>query len=225
MSDGQEPTQPIKDDPPLTTPPEPKTEPEPATPKTFDESYVKELRAEAAKNRKAAKDAKKALDEIRQTQEAADAKKLEEQGEWQKLAEQNATKVKEAEAKLAEQDVALKAERRSALAISIATQLGAIDPTDANFQSAVGAIDIAADDAETKIRQALEALKVARPYLFGTGKPNLASFNPATGSTEPTAETPTERRQRIYGGGASKVFDAKAAEKRGGGVIYTQKTE
>lgn len=219
METGQEPTQPIENEP---TPPE---QPEP-TSKTFDESYVKSLRDEAAKHRKELRATQKQLKDLQTAQEAAEAAELEAQGQWKELAEQNAAKTAQLEAQLAEQEKRLNAERRNTLAVSIATQLGAIDPTDANFTSAVSEIDISADGAPGQIQQALEALKEARPYLFGTGKPSLAPFNPATTPTEPAAETPAQRRQRIYGGGASRVFDPKSAQERGGGVVYTQtKTE
>ncbi len=213
MADGQEPTQPIENDtPPPTTPPEPTP-----IPKTFDESYVKDLRAEAAKYRKDSRDTRARLQELEAAQAAAETAELETQGQWQTLAKQNAAKTAELEAQL---EAALQTERRNTLAVTVAAQLGAIDPTDANFQAAVNAISIAADDAEAKIQQALEALKTSRPYLFGTGKPNLAPFNPATGETVPTTETAAQRRQRIYGGGPSRVFDPKGAEERGGGVLY-----
>ncbi len=230
MADGpEEPTQPIENNTPPTTPAEPTstTPPEapPPAPKTFDESYVKGLRAEAAKNRKELKAAEVKLRELETAQATAETAELEAQGEWQKLAEQNAAKAVELGVQLAEREAALQIERRNTLAVSIATQLGAIDPTDANFLNAVVTIDIAADGAEAQIRQALDALKAVRPYLFGTGKPNLAPFNPATGPTEPAAETAAQRRQRIYGGGPSRVFDPKSAEERGGGVLYPKKTE
>ncbi len=230
MADGpEEPTQPIENDTPPTTPaePTPTTPPEvsPPAPKTFDESYVKGLRAEAAKNRKDLKATQAKLQELETAQTAAETAELEAQGQWKTLAEQNAAKTVELEAQLAEREAALQAERRNTLAVSIATQLGVINPTDANVRAAVAAIDIATDGAEAQIQQALEALKVSRPYLFGTGKPNLAPFNPQSGPTDPATETPAQRRQRIYGGGPSRVFDPKSAEERGGGVLYPKKTE
>jgi multidrug efflux pump subunit AcrA (membrane-fusion protein) len=220
--DGQEPTtQPTTESTPPSAQPT-----EPAEPKTFDETYVKSLRDEAAKHRKELRSAQKQLKDLQTAQEAARAAELEAQGQWKELAEQNAQRTAQLEAQLAEQESKLNIERRNTMAVSIATALGAIDPTDANFTSAVSEIDISADDAQGQIKEALEALKEARPYLFGSGKPNLAPFNPATGETQPATETAAQRRQRIYGGGASRVFDPKAAQERGGGVVYTQtKTE
>jgi hypothetical protein len=211
MADGQEPTQPIENDTPPTTPPE--TPP----PKTFDESYVKDLRAEAAKHRKDAKAAQTRLAELEAAQAAAETAELEAQGKWKELAEQNAAKVAEYEARLAEGEAALQAERRNTLAVTIATQLGAIDPTDANFVSAVAGIEITAEDAAAQIQQALTALKEARPYLFSTGKPNLASFNPSGQPQNPPAETDEQRRTRLYSGGSRAFFDTTGA---GGGVIW-----
>lgn len=218
--DGQEPTQPIEND---ITPP---STPLPVEPKTFDETYVKSLRAEAAKHRKIARETQTKLEELETVQETAAAAELEAQGQWKELAEQNATKNAQLVAQLAEQESRLNIERRNTMAVTFATQLGAIDPGDANFTNAVAAIDIAADDAQGQIKQALEALKETRPYLFGTAKPNLAPFNPSATPPEPATETAEQRRQRIYGGGKSRVFDAKEAERRGGGVVYQQtKTE
>jgi small-conductance mechanosensitive channel len=221
MENGQEPTQPTTENEP--TPPEQPTEP--TQPKTFDESYVKDLRTEAAKYRKAAREAQAKLKKLETAQEAAEATELEAQGQWKELAEQNAAKTAQLEAQLAEQESRLNAERRNTMAVTVATQLGAIDPTDANFTSAVSAIDISEQGAEERISQALTALTETRPYLFGSGKPTLAPFNPAGGETEPRTETATQRRQRIYGGGPSRVFDAKSAPQRGGGVIFPIKTE
>jgi hypothetical protein len=213
MADGpEEPTQPIENDTPSPTPP-----PEPAPAKTFDESYVKDLRAELVKHRKDAKAAQKRLSELEEAQAAAETAELEAQGQWQALAEQNAAKVAEYEAKLAEREAALQAERRNSLAVTTATQLGAIDPTDANFTNAVAGIDISADDAQAQIQQALTALKEIRPYLFGTGKPNLASFNPSGQPQDPPAETDDQRRARLYSGGSRAFFDKAGA---GGGVIW-----
>jgi hypothetical protein len=221
MPDGQEPQKPIESE---TSPPAPE-QPPVESPKTFDETYVKSLRDEAAKHRKELRTAQKQLKDLQTAQEAAEAAELEAQGQWKELAEQNAAKTAQLEAQLAEQEKRLNAERRSVLAVSIATQLGAIDPTDANFTSAVSEIDISREGAQEQISQALTALKEARPYLFGTAKPNLAPFNPATGEPEPATETAAQRRQRIYGGGPSRVFDPKYAKKMGGGVIFPIKTE
>jgi hypothetical protein len=211
MADGpEEPTQ-IENDTPPTPPaePTPTTPPEapPPAPKTFDESYVLDLRAEARKNRLDLKAAEGKLRKLEEAQIATETAELEAQGKWKELAEQNVAKTADLESQLAEREAALQTERRNTLAVSVATQLGAIDPTDANVQTAVVAIDIAVDDAEAQIRQALEALKASRPYLFGTGKPNLAPFNPSGQPQPEPKETPAQQRERIRGGGGKSFFD------------------
>ena len=217
MADGTDAPKQIENDTPPTTPPPEPTSP---APKTFDESYVKDLRAEAKKHREEAKAAKTRLQELEAAQVAADTAELEAQGQWKELAEQNAAKTAELETQLAEQNVALQTERRNTLAVSIATQLDAINPTDANFQLAVAAIDIAADDAETKIRQALEALRDGNfSYLFGTAKPNLAPFNPSGQPQDPPKETPAHQRERIRGGGGKSFFDVTVYKPEGGEEI------
>jgi hypothetical protein len=218
MSDGQEP-QNLND-----TPPEPAgTPPEPAAPKTFDESYVRELRAEAAKNRKAARDLEKQLQQFQAEKDAAAAKELEAQGEWQKLAEQESARRAELEKQIEAQAAQLANEQRSRTATGIAASLGAIDPTDPNFIAAVANVDVSAIDATAQIQQALEALKEARPYLFqGQRQSNLASFNPAHGPQPEPKETDAQRRERIYGGGRG-IFDPDKAPNLGGGVVIQSK--
>lgn len=212
---GQEPIKPNNDTPP--------TEPTPQSDdgqKTFDETYVKELRAEAAKNRKALRDAQAQLDEIRQAQEADETQRLAQQGEYKKLAEQEAAKRAALEKQLADQERALAGERRDRLAISVATTLGAIDPTDANFTAAVAGIDPNEDGAQDAIRQALETLKERRPYLFGQHRQGLAPFNPSGQDQGPPRETDAQRRMRLYSGGGQSIFDASGATEHGGGVIW-----
>lgn len=199
------------------TPPNPDTE----SPKTFDEGYVRELRAEAAKHRKELRATQAQLAEFQKTQEAAEAKKLEEQGEWQKLAEQEVARRAELEQELAAREQMLNDEKRARLAISAATTLGAIDPSDANFEAAVSGIDISEPDAQAKIEQALEALKASRPYLFQGHRPSLASFNPSGQEQVAQGETDAERRARLYGGGL-RIFDTRRAEESGGGAVIVK---
>lgn len=211
---GQEPTNRNDDtqpDPTPTTPPE-ETK--------FDASYVKDLRSEAANYRKELRAAQKRLEEIEAAQEAAKTAELEQQGKWQELAEQKASEAKELEAQLERQRQELANERRANIALSVATRLGAIDPGDANFAAAVSAIDVNAEDATEQITRSLEALKEARPYLFGKRVGNLASFNPTGQVPPPPGETDNERRRRLWGGGSHPMFDTEAAEVAGGGVIW-----
>lgn len=210
------------------TPPEP-TEPTTEPQQTFDADYVKKLRAEAAQHRKAAKEAQTQLSDLQKAQDAAEAKKLEEQGAYQELAKKAQAEAEQLRQELEAQAKRLTDEKRNRLAISVATRLGAIDPTDANFISAVAGIDAEGDDAEAAILSRLEALKDTRPYLFQGHRPTpaLTQFNPGHGPQPQPRETDQQRRDRIYGGGVG-IFDPQTAQEHGGGVVFrdnTRKTE
>jgi hypothetical protein len=160
------------------------------------------------------------LAELEAAQEAAAAQEMEAQGEWKKLAEQNADKASELEKQLAQQQQQLANERRNRMAISEATRLGVADPTDANVIAAVSGIDPGGEDAEAEIRKALEALKESRPYLFQANRPGgLASFNPSGQSQQQAGETDEQKRARLFGG-SRQFFDPEAAARSGGGVVW-----
>jgi hypothetical protein len=203
-------TQPIEenDNPPIQPEPEEPTQ-------TFDAEYVKKLRTEAAKNRKELKAVQAQLAELQQAQEAAATAELEAQGKYKELAEAEAAKRVELESQLQN-------ERRRNIVLAAATQLGAIDPTDANFTAAVAGVDMTAEDANEQIKASLEGLKEARPYLFSTQKPALAPFDPTGGPQVPPKETRGQAMNRIYGGGGVRIFDRKTAEEGGGGVIFKE---
>lgn len=220
MSDppGQEPTQPIPIEP--TTPEPDPTHPPTTPPKTFDESYVKELRAEAAKNRKANKELQTKLDKISQTQEAQEAAKLAEQGEFQKLADNARQEADQLRLDLTAQAQQLANERRTRQASTIAAQMGVNHLDDANITAAIDNVDMSGDDPEAEIKKRLETLKERRPDLFqGKGAPELASFNPSGQPQAPPRETDAQRRLRISGGN-NQFFDEQAAAASGGGVVW-----
>jgi len=89
--------------------PEPTPTPEPSEPsgqepKTFDEAYVKKLRAEAASHRTELNETKKTLGQLQEelnklkgAQESTKQKELEDQGRWKEIAEQNALKLAQLE--------------------------------------------------------------------------------------------------------------------------------
>ena len=71
-------------------------------PQTFSADYVKELRAEAAKYRTELRDVQKEFETIKTEREKATETELAEQGKWKELAEKNATKLADYEAKAQE---------------------------------------------------------------------------------------------------------------------------
>jgi len=75
-------------------------------PQTFSADYVKELRTEAAKHRTEKNAVKEELEAIKTERDKATEVELAEQGKWQELAEKNAAKVAEFEAKAQEWDAA-----------------------------------------------------------------------------------------------------------------------
>jgi multidrug efflux pump subunit AcrA (membrane-fusion protein) len=210
-TEGQEPAQ------PETTP-----DPTPPPPKTFDESYVKELRSEAAKYRKTAKEYEARMAEIEAAQEAAEAKKLAEQGEYKTLAEKARAEADQLRQELEAERARLASERVNNQALAIAASLGVIDPTDANVLAAVAGIDPASENTEAEIKTRIEGLKETRPYLFGTNRPGLSSFNPTGQPNEPALETDEARRARLNNPGSNFFnFENEAALRAaGGGVIW-----
>lgn len=91
--------------------------------------------------------------------------------------------------------------KRANLASSVAGQLGAYDPQDANILAAIASIDPAGANAAGEIKAALEELQKSKPYLFktagaGNPAPGVAAFNP--GSSSGAAETDAQRVQRLH---------------------------
>lgn len=108
----------------------------------------------------------------------------------------------------------------TAMVAAIAGQLGAVDPYDANFQTATQAVDPDGDGADDEIKKSIEALKSSRPYLFGRGGAQVAPFNPEGGPVPEPKESDVRRRSRIFGGGVD-IWDPKTAKAAGGGVVFT----
>ncbi len=101
----------------------------------------------------------------------------------------------ELEAKRIELETTLAGERKTRIASTLALELGAIDPLDANILTATSVID---PDDQAGIRGAIEALKQTKPYLFkqvNNGTPKLEGFNPGTTSGSP--ETDAQRITRL----------------------------
>lgn len=121
------------------------------------------------------------------------------EAERKAAAEKDMTEIERIKAQLAEtakaaQDAQekLTGERRRSLVVTVASRMGANDPQDANILQAVASIDPSAAEAETQVKQTLDALAKAKPYLFKVA--GQASFNPAGSGTE----TDRQRLDRIY---------------------------
>ncbi len=125
-----------------------------------------------------------AQEKLQKEKEAAEKKTLEEQGKFKELAEKAEGKAKAAEERQAR--VLINAELRVA-----AIQAGIVDPKDAVALCDRSSLKIG-EDGETVegVTEAVDALKKAKPYLFGVGgdgqggqdgKPNV----PAPGDKKP----------------------------------------
>jgi hypothetical protein len=188
----------------------PKPEPQE---RTFTQSEMDAtIRDRLARERQKYADYKDLQDKAAKLQEIEDANKSELEKMQERLRELETT-AKQAAA----ENQRLKLQAHVA---TIAGELGAVDPHDANFMIATQAIDPDGDGVEKDIRKTLESLKAAKPYLFGQRSSALESFNPADPAGKGTQETDAERRARLYSRGGS-VFSPDVIEKTGGGVLFS----
>lgn len=200
------------------TVPAEQTQPAPAAPQAepaeeaFDAERamrtIRALRDEVKQFKGAAKE----LDVLR-----AEAKRVEDA----KLSESEkaAKRLAELEQELNTTRNALVSTRRTSLVTTIASQMQANDPNDANIVQATAHIDPDAEGADKLVRAAIVDLQKTKAYLFRNAA-GSASFNSADGTTH--AETDAQRRARIYGGGGS-IFDPQSARALGGGVVISSK--
>lgn len=204
---GQEPTgdtTPPKTDLTLTEPATPPATDPGQEPKTYDEDYVKKLRAEAAEHRTKARDVQKQLDaqqeeldKARKAQEAKAADKLKEQGEFKALAEQYATRISELEpleAKVERYETIITGmleNQREGLPEYVTQLLDKMDP-----------VEQLSWLTENKARFSQQPAEPAQPR-------GLAGFNPATG--QPAKETDAQRiaRQRRQSGQRVSPFGSQ----------------
>ena len=156
---------------------DPTPEPEPQEPKTFDEAYVKELRTEAAKYRTKAKELEQQLQtlpgEITAKVLAALGLEPDPQKNFdQQLAEAN-KKAQEAEKRANERLV-------RAEVISLATDMGLIDADAALALMDRTDVTVKDDGTVDGVKEALEALVVAKPWLKKEQKTTVGGgTNPA----------------------------------------------
>jgi hypothetical protein len=187
------------------------------TPKTYDETYVKELRKENATHRTKARELEARLAELENASKAAEDKKLAEQNEWKTLAEKRAAELDAERQKFAQERLDL---LRGNVAARYASRLVKPDGEDvdpvAEFAKRLSGstVDELVADAEKLIK------------LFGA--PAAASADPARSRPtttpapdgQPRAGRDDTTRKGEYFGGAntSPMF-------QGGGVVIRGNTE
>lgn len=192
-----------------TAPGQPPVQPE----KTFTQAELDRLITERLKREKEKHadydDLKKAADELKAIKESqlSETEKL-----TKRLAELETAKT-QAETRARETLI------RSAV-ISEAAKLNFNDPDDAYRLLDLSTVKV---DDTGKVEGAIEAVKAlaeSRKYLIkqSSGRP-LEPFDPAAaGGT--LKETREQRMARLYSGGGQQFFDAEAAQRAGGGVIW-----
>jgi|GEM_PF-1603434 len=147
-----------EDDPPTEPPNEPSAEP----PKTFDEAYVKGLRDEAAANRIKAKKLEEQVGKLAQETTAKVLKALglepDPDKNFEKQLEEAQKKAQAAE-KMANERL-VRAEVKV-----IATEMGLVDSDAAYALMDGNSIEVKEDGAVAGVKEALEALVTAKPWL------------------------------------------------------------
>lgn len=152
---------------------DPPPETTPVTLTKEQQALVDRLVGDARK--KAREQAKAEYEEAqRKAAEEAEAKRQAEQGQYKELADKAEQKVKELEATLAERDARHRAERIQ-LEIKLQAQaLGFNDPADANLADLSG-VEITEEGQIKGVKEALEALIKAKPYLAKAGTQQLGT--------------------------------------------------
>ena len=159
----------------------------------FDKARAMATIAKLREFEKQSKAQAKELDELRAARKATEDATLSETEKLRKHNQELEAAVQAREAALVEREAAISEQRRANLAQRQAASLGAYDPADANILSAVATIDPASENAEQAIKEALEGLRKAKPYLFKASG-QVAAFAP-TGTNQP--ESDAQRVARV----------------------------
>jgi hypothetical protein len=136
---------------------------------------------------------------------------------WQETQDAQKTELQKAMEKAAglqEQNARLSQERtelliRSAV-VAEASKLGFVDPSDAYRLIDLAKVKVSDAGAVEGVAQELDGIAKGKPYLLG--RSNVGATNPARGGAQ--GETDADRRERLFGRGASILGNAN----RGGGV-------
>jgi hypothetical protein len=124
------------------------------TGKTFSESYVKQLRSEAATRRKREQELETELNELKRKDLSEKERAEQERDEAKTAAEQARTRARTALAK--------------AEVLSAATQAGAVDPSTV-YDLLAGKLEFNDDDEPQGVEDAVKALLESKPFLVGDG--------------------------------------------------------
>jgi hypothetical protein len=181
--------------------------------KTFDEAYVKELRAEAAKHRKEKQEIADRLAALETSSKQQEEKKLTEQQEWQKLAEKRAAELE-----------AMKSEMESIRLGSLRTMIGVefkLPAVIAKLLTGANEDEIRANAKAiaTELKLDQPAIEPPKPEAAQTSAQSVSPFTPARSQTtapvpggQVSGETDEQRRARLYKRGAanSPLFNPKS---------------
>ena len=172
----------------------------------FERSVVEKLRREAASYRRKLRD----LEQYKQEQEEAKLSEID------RLKKQIADR----ESALQERDEML---RETMFRSGVYAQAASLDVVDAEVVYKL--LDRSAFEQDESgrfvgLKDAVKGLLKERPYLKKRVDVSGSVANGASGRDKSSKkESDAERRQRIWGGGAS-IFDAEQARRTGGGVIF-----
>lgn len=207
--------------PPTETPP-----PVGAKPSLSAEDLAKELedtRREAAKYRTERKTLADQLSQFKAELEKLQTANLTEQERKDKEYQRAQQQTAELAAKLAETEKRNRELHARSLVQAAATRLGVVDP-DAAYVLLRDSGTVEPDETgqfdPKKIETAVRELVKAKSYLLAA--PQTSAANPAKTETV-QRETDEQKRARLMGGGFN-IFDADHARKRGGGVVWGDKT-
>jgi hypothetical protein len=193
---------------------------------------VEELRAEVARMAKALKEANK--EDATRRKKLADFEKAEQEraqatmSEMDKLKAQLAERDKAvADAKAAQERAQVEAEHTKikATIMAQAAQLGFNDAEDAYALIDLAAVTVD-EDKINGVQEALAALAKRKPYMLKASTPRPPQVSPTNpGQQASDGMTDEQIRATVFGGGPTNLFTAAGAKNKGGGVVWTTKTQ
>jgi hypothetical protein len=222
---------------PTTPTPDPTPTTPPATPpgeQTLTPEEIQRLQANVQQFRQYEKDYKakmaemqkqlKAFEKQKADQSAAESEaeraRLAEQEKWQELAEKAQSENSVLANRLEAMETQLTENARRTIAQRVAAALGAVNPDDLNFASAVMDIDMSGADAEAQITAAVEAMKESHGYLFKPAepeqpaRPGLPGFNPSGDGAQMTDVQRIARLKELTGQGHWGMFGSQTKQTR-----------
>lgn len=228
---------PADDNPNVNEPTTPTPDPTPPTPpttpgeQTLTPEDVQRLQANVQQFRQYEKDYKSKMTEMQkqikayekqqadQTAAKSEAEKarLTEQEKWQELAEKAQAENLENAKRLEAMETQLTESARRTIAQRVAAALGAFNPDDLNFASAVMDIDMSGADAEAQIKAVIEAMTETHGYLFKPpeqpSRPGLPGFNPSGDGAHKSDAQRIARVKELTGqGSVGGMFGSQAKQ-------------